>query len=137
MAHYGDIRIQPLAWQDDVGIPNEDVTMARNNNIRMEEMLSEKPMEAHPDKTVYIVTGSSSFKKKVREELKNSPLIFGSFSMKEKESEQYLGQIIHSGGMEKSSLATVQERIGRIKGATLEIKSIMEEFTMQALGREA
>ena len=36
--------------------------------------------------------------------------------------------------MEKSSLATVQEKIGRIKGATLEIKSIMEEFTMQALG---
>ena len=26
------------------------------------------------------------------------------------------------------------ERIGRIKGATLEIKSIIEEFTMQALG---
>ena len=134
VAHYGDIRIQPLAWQDDVGIPNEDVTMARNNNIRMEEMLSEKLLEAHSDKTVYIVMGSSSFKKKVREELKDSPLVFGSFRMKEKESEKYLGQIIHSGGLEKSSLATVQERIGRIKGVTLEIKSIIEEFTMQALG---
>ena len=108
--------------------------MARNNNIRMEEMLSEKLLEAHSDKTVYIVMGSSSFKKKVREELKDSPLVFGSFSMKEKESEKYLGQIIHSGGMEKSSLATVQERIGRIKGATLKIKSIIEEFMMQALG---
>ena len=84
VAHYGDIRIQPLAWQDDMGIPNEDVRMARNNNIRMEQMLSEKLLEAHPDKTVYIVTGSLSFKKKVREELKDSPLVFGSFSMKEK-----------------------------------------------------
>merc|ERR1711895_263370 len=78
--------------------------------------------------------GTSSFKKKVREELKNSPLIFGTFEMKEKESEKYLGQVIHSGGLEKSSLATVQESIGRIKGATLEIKSIIEEFIMQALG---
>ena len=134
VAQYGDIRIQPLAWQDDLGVPNENVSMARNNNKRMEEMLMEKLLEAHPDKSVYIVTGSSSFKKKVREELKNSPLVFGTFNMKEKESEKYLGQVIHSGGLEKSSLATVQERIGRIKGATLEIKSIIEEFTMQSLG---
>ena len=69
VAHYGDIRIQPLAWQDDLGVPNENVSMARNNNKRMEEMLMEKLLEAHPDKSVYIVTGTSSFKKKVREEL--------------------------------------------------------------------
>merc|ERR1711895_218227 len=119
---------------DDLGVPNENVSMARNNNKRMEEMLMEKLLEAHPGKSVYIVTGSSSFKKKVREELKNSPLVFRTFNMKEKESEKYLGQVIHSGGLEKSSLATVQERIGRIKGATLEIKSIIEEFTMQSLG---
>ena len=54
--------------------------------------------------------------------------------MEEKESKKYLGQIIHSGGLARSSLATVQERIGRIKGATLEIKSIIEEFAMQAIG---
>ena len=105
-----------------MGIPNKDVRMARNHNIRMEEMLSEKLLEAHPDKTVYIVTGSSSYKKKVRKELKDSLLVFGSLTMEEKESEKYLGQIIHSGGLERSSLATVQERMGRIKGATLEIK---------------
>ena len=70
-------------------------------------MLSEKLLEAHPDKTVYIVTGFSSYKKKVRKELKDSPLVFGSFTMEEKESKKYLGQIIHSGGLERSSLTTV------------------------------
>ena len=76
VVHYGNIRIQPLAWQDDMGILNEDVRMARNHNIRMDDMLMEKLLDAHPDKTVYIVTGSSSYKKKVREELKDSPLVF-------------------------------------------------------------
>ena len=125
VVRYGDIRIQPPAGQDDIGILNEDVRMARNHNIRMEDMLSEKLLKAHPDKTVYIVTGSSSYKKKVRKELKDSPLMFGSFTMKEKESEKYLGQIVHSGGLERCSLATVQERVGRIKGGTPKIKSII------------
>ena len=33
-----------------------------------------------------------------------------------------------------SAEATVQERVGRLKGATLEIKTIIEEFQMQAVG---
>ena len=45
-----------------------------------------------------------------------------------------LGQILHGGGLELSELATVQDRAGRIKGATMEIKSIVEEFQMQAMG---
>ena len=36
--------------------------------------------------------------------------------------------------MEESSLATAKERIGRIKGAALEIRSIIEEFQMQMMG---
>ena len=58
-------------------------------------------LEAHPEKTVQIVTGSSSYKNKVKKELKDSPLIFGYFTMEEKGSEKYLGQIIHSGGSGK------------------------------------
>ena len=107
-----------------MGILNEDVRMARNHNIRMEDMLLEKLLEAHPDKTVYIVTGSLSYKKKVKKELKDSPLVFRSFTMEEKESKKYLGKIIHSQHLAMSSLTTVQERMGRIKGVTLEIESI-------------
>ena len=134
MIHYGDIRIQPLAWQDDMGILTEDVRMSRNHNIRMDDMLMEKLLDVHPDKTVYIVTSSLSYKKKAKKVLEDSPLVFRSFTIEEKEPEKYLGQIIHSGGLARSSLATVQEWMGRIKGVTLEIKSIIEEFTMQALG---
>jgi hypothetical protein len=53
---------------------------------------------------------------------------------KERESDKYLGQILHGGGLEESALATAKERAGRIKGATLEIRSIIEEFQMQTMG---
>ena len=102
--------------------------MTRNQNIRMGDMLMEKPLDDHPDKTVCIVTGSLTYKKKVKKELKDSPLMFRSFTMEEKESKKYLGHIIHSGELERSSLATVQERMGRIKGVTHKIKLIIKDF---------
>ena len=48
--------------------------------------------------------------------------------------QKYLGQIFHSEGLSRSAEATVEERSGRIRGAALEIKSIVEEFEMQAMG---
>ena len=133
--HYGGVRIQPLAYQDDVLKGSKDVAAAQVGNIKLAAMLNEKGLEAHPDKTSYIICGSKEFKRKAKEDLKAKPLMFGDFAVKEKESDKYLGQILHSYGMEESALATVQERAGRVKGATLEIKSIIEEFQMQTMGR--
>ena len=67
-------------------------------------------------------------------DLERNPLMFGQFPVKQKEYIQYLGQTLHSGGLKSSAEATVLERIGRVKGATMEIKSIIEEFQMQAMG---
>ena len=54
------------------------------------------------------------------------------FTLKEKEKYKYLGQVLES-NISISALATVQDRVGKIKGAAIEIKSIIEEFCMQAL----
>ena len=59
--------------------------------------------------------------------------MFDKFQVKQKVSDKYLGQILHSGGVEASAEATVLERSGRIKGATIEIKSIVEEYEMQVM----
>ena len=45
--------------------------------------------------------------------------MFGDFVVKERVSDKYLGQVLHSGGLEDSALATVKERSGKIKGATM------------------
>ena len=44
-----------------------------------------------------------------------------------------MGQIIKS-SLSTNALATAQDRAGKIKGATLEIKQIIEDYKMQALG---
>ena len=52
----------------------------------------------------------------------------------EKVSDKYLGQVLHGGCLEESALATSQVRAGKIMGANMEIRSIIEEFQMQAMG---
>ena len=64
----------------------------------------------------------------------SNPLLFDNLPIKQRVSDKYLGQILHSAGVEYSATATVRERAGRIKGAALEIKSIVEEYPMQAFG---
>ena len=132
--HYGDIKIQPLAYQDDVLKGNKDVLEAQVGNIKLSTMLEDKGLEAHPDKTSVIVCGSKKFKQKAEEDLQRQPLMFGNFKVKQRQSDKYLGQILHGEGLEQSALATAQERAGRIRGATMEIRSIIEEFQMQAMG---
>ena len=70
----------------------------------------------------------------MEKDLSRNPLMFGQFTIKQKESDKYLGQVLRGGGLEESAAATVRERLGRIKGATMEIKSIVEEFQMPAVG---
>jgi hypothetical protein len=68
------------------------------------------------------------------EDLKRNTLMFGNFNIKQREYDRYLGQVLHGDGLDQSAEATVKERSGRIKGGTMEIKGIIEEFPMQAIG---
>ena len=131
---YGGVRLQPLAYQDDIMRSSKDVLGTQVGNIKLAAMLEEKGLEAHPDKTCFIVCGGSKFKEKVECDLQRNPLMFGQFQVRQREYDRYLGQTLHSGGLESSAEATVMERVGRVKGATMEIKSIIEEFQMQAMG---
>ena len=53
---------------------------------------------------------------------------------KSKESDKYLGDIIHRDGLAASVEATIRDRKGRITSATLEIKAVIDDYRMQALG---
>ena len=132
--YYGEVRVQPLAYQDDVLKGSKDVMAAQVGNIKLATMLKDKGLEAHPDKTSFIVCGSRRFKQKAKDDLQNNPLKFGDFPVKERVSDKYLGQVLHGGGLDDSALATVRGRAAKIKGASMEIKTIIEEFEMQAMG---
>ena len=99
----------------------------------MSQMLKEKTLNAHPDKSGILVLGSSTFQARIKEEMKIQQIQLNKFSMKLKNEEKYLGQILES-NLAPSAGATVKNRSGKIKGAALEIKLIIEDYQMQALG---
>ena len=72
-------------------------------DIKMAAMLEEKGLEAHPDKTCFIVCGSRKYKAKVNEDLDKRELMFGTFPVKRRECERYLGQMLHGGGLDMSA----------------------------------
>ena len=70
----------------------------------------------------------------MNEELKLTPLKFDEFNMKQEKMIKYLGMQLHEDGIAASIQATVDDRSGKIRGATFEIKSLIEDFSMAALG---
>ena len=75
------VKLQPVAYQDDLGHANRDVNQAQVGNMKLACMLQDKGLSAHPDKTCFIVFGNNTFKQKIEKELKKSPLMFGKFKV--------------------------------------------------------
>ena len=129
----GKVRIQPIAYQDDIGSICEDVKMARSQANKLTKMTIEKILHAHPDKSGLLIIGSKKYKEKVVKELKENPIYLTNFELEIKESDKYLGQSIHS-NLSRSALETVISRAGKIKGAAMEVKCIVESHEMKAMG---
>ena len=92
-------------------------------------MCQDKGLEAHPDKTGYVLMkGNSKDVKKKEQELDLNPLKFANFFMKRKVQDKYVGQILHEDGLAANVAATVAERTGKFKGAVFEIRSVIDEF---------
>ena len=109
------------------------LNMVRKQANMMTKMLKHKIIDAHPDKSGCLLLGSKSFTNRMEQELKHDPIWFSKFRMKIKTEEKYLGQVIKS-SLSISALATAQDRAGKIKGAAIEIKQIIEDYQMQAIG---
>ena len=112
----GNVRLQPIAYQDDVGSMCEDVEMLRNQAEKLSMMTKEKVLEAHPDKSGIIILGSDKFKRKVIDDLNKNPIYLTNFKLEIKTSDKYLGQTTQS-NLSTSSLETVKLREGKLKGA--------------------
>ena len=132
--YYGGVRIEYTAYQDDIGKPSLGVREAQTHMTKLAFMLEDKGLDAHPDKTAYIMfKGNKQDVEKKEKELKFTPLNFGQFMMSRKQKDKYLGQILHEDGLAASVAATVSDRVGKIKGAIFEVRSVIEEFTMQSM----
>ena len=111
--YYGNERCQGVIYQDDTGRSSRTVSQAQSGNA----VFKDKGVEAHPDKSSYIVCGSKKYKDKVIAELKITPLKFGDFNMKHEKVIKYLGMKLHEDGIAASVQATVEERSGELHGS--------------------
>ena len=57
---YGEVRVQPQEYHDDIAHAVPDTTSARVSSIKMSMMLRERLLRCHPTKTCYLVYGSKA-----------------------------------------------------------------------------
>ena len=86
--YYGaDVRIEYTAYQDDVGKPSRGLREAQAHMKKLAYMCQDKGLEAHPDKTGYIlIKGNNKDVGRMEKELELNPLKFGRRWLKELES---------------------------------------------------
>ena len=132
--YYGGVRFETAAYQDDIAKPSGDARTAQAGVTKLATMLEERGLEAHEDKTGYILMGNEKYKAEMKVDLEANPLQMRRFEVKRKQQDKYLGQILHEGGLRKSVEATIKDRIGKIKGAIFLTAQIVDSFEMQAMG---
>ena len=130
---FGQVIIQPIAYQNDVGSLCSSIAMARSQANKLTKMTFEKILEAHPDKSGLVIIGSEKFRKKTEDELKENPIYLTNFKLNIMKNTKYLGQVIEN-NLSISTLETVKARSAKIKGAAMEVKTIIEAFEMKAIG---
>ena len=96
--YYGQVRFEAAAYQDDILKPSQNLDSAQVGMTKLAIMLEERGLQAHEDKTGFILLGTKKFKEEAEKEMKLKPLRFGNFVAKRKKSDKYLGQILHEEG---------------------------------------
>ena len=81
--YYGSVRCQGVIYQDDTGRTSRSVSESQEGNTKLNDVFKDKGVEAHPDKSSFLVCGSRKFKEKVNAELKITSLKFKEFNMKQ------------------------------------------------------
>ena len=96
--------------------------------------MESKLLDLHADKSCIILIGNPEQRKAAQMELKRNPIKLYGNIMKEKQSEKYLGDIIHYDGNSASVEATVNDRYGRILIGATEIRQVIENCRSQQVG---
>ena len=119
---------------DDVIRGAQDANCLRAGCLKLDFVLKEKQLEAHPTKSGFLVTGSERFNAKVQQDVKDKPVLLGDIVMKEMTTESYLGDKSSSEGLRSSIEETIKDRKGNMKGSIYEHWALVEDFRMQAVG---
>ena len=131
---YGTVPLAPVMFQDDLADCSGSLDNARESNRRVDVLTKQLCLELNRDKSVYILQGSKKQKEQIRLQILKEPLMCGQFHMKEEKVSKWLGHYLSSEGLAISVAETVKHRDSKIRGASLEIAQIVNDWRSHLAG---
>ena len=123
---YGDVRLQPMSFVDDVARMAANRLAAQAGINLMQTITETKLLNYHLDKSSFMVVGIPKVTEKLEEELKKNPLILCDKPMKRASNYSYLGTVISEKGVGESVMESVKSKLGKVKHLIFEIKAVLE-----------
>ena len=85
------------------------------------------------DKSFFILFGNKKRVESIRSLINENPLVLDGEIFKEKTSEKYLGDHIHSDGLAKSAEVTIEKRYWPAVSAMMEVKTILDDYRVNVV----
>ena len=110
-ASYGDVKMAPVLFQDDVARLAENVDTAQWGNDCMEVLAETKLLDYNLEKSCYVVMGSKKARSEVNKKLDEKPLLLCGKPMQRERQGKYLGDWLSEDDLNASAAVTVNKRI--------------------------
>ena len=131
---YSGKRLQPLIFQDDICRMSTSLSDAQAGNKMIEVSMESKLLDLNTDKSCLIVVGNPKATAKINAELEDNPLVLCGDQMKQKTSDKYLGDYLHSHGTDASVLCTISNRQGVTISSIIETRAILDDVRINTVG---
>ena len=103
--------------------------------MRLVNITRERQLSCHATKTCFVIFGSHRYIREVKYKVKKEPVLLGDQVTQPSEADVYLGDVLAEGSsLAASTEATAMRNMARCKGSLSEVRSIMEDFKIQATG---
>ena len=132
--NYGNVRMQPLLYQDDILRLSYSIADAQTSNDKMESLAETKLLDYNLEKSCFLLIGSNKAKKHLAQQNKRRPLTLCGAPMVQEECAKYLGDWISSAGLGDSVAVTVKKRKGLALMAIHDIRRIIDDCRSMVCG---
>ena len=109
---YEELVVKALGYMDDIFRMSETRENAQYGNDAIYNMIHKKNLELNYDKSVYTIMGNKKAGNKMKQKLKQAPLMIGEVLMKETREVKYLGDFLTE-DLSESVPKTLLKRIHR------------------------
>ena len=119
---------------DDIHNSTKGVQEVREANKKVNIIMKKIDLCLNKDTSVCVVIGSTKQKLSITQYLKDQPLLCGEKETKDKQQVKWLGQIMSANGLADSVAFTIADKEGKIRGASLKIAIIRNDWRAKDLG---